>query len=134
VFIDLATDSGTGAMSDEQWAGLMVGDEAYIRSKSFFHLEKVIRDVFHYEHVIPPPGARREQIFMALKVNEGDIVLSNTHFDTTGAHVMNRKAVPVDLVGDELWRFDESSPSRGTLIWPGSRRPWSATTSACPSC
>jgi tryptophanase len=106
VFIDLATDSGTGAMSDEQWGGMMRGDEAYIRSKSFFALEEAVEEVMGYSYVVPThQGRGAEHILMGVLVKEGDIVLCNTHFDTTAAHVKNRKAMPVDLVGDVLWDF-----------------------------
>jgi tryptophanase len=96
-----------------------VGDEAYIRSKSFFRLEATIRDVFRYDHVIPThQGRAAENIFMELMIDKEKghkYVLSNTHFDTTAAHVMHRGATPVDLVGDELWRFGEEHPFKGNF-------------------
>ncbi len=116
VFVDLVTDSGTSAMSDEQWAGLMRGDEACIRSRSYFTFEKAVQEVTGFEHVVPThQGRAAENILMELLVEPGDIVLSNTHFDTTSAHVKNRKALPVDLVGDGLWRFDEADPFKGNF-------------------
>jgi tryptophanase len=118
VFIDLITDSGTGAMSDEQWAGMMKGDEAYMRSRSFLSLEKAVPDIFgrDYKYVVPThQGRAAEHILMELLLREGDVVLSNTHFDTTRAHVMHRKAVPVDLVGDSVWNFDEEQPFKGNF-------------------
>lgn len=116
VFIDLVTDSGTGAMSDQQWAGLMRGDEAYVRSRSFFELERAVQEILGFRHVIPThQGRGAEHILMELLVEEGDIILSNTHFDTTRAHVLHRKATPVDLVGDWLWRFDEEQPFKGNF-------------------
>ncbi|MBN1204858.1 MAG: tryptophanase [Myxococcaceae bacterium] len=119
VFIDLATDSGTGAMSDEQWAGMMRGDEAYIRSRSFFEFEKTIQEVFGYKHVIPThQGRAAENIIMELLVSPEQIILSNTHFDTTRAHVQNQRAVPVDLIKDVLWKFDEEDPFKGNFDVP----------------
>jgi tryptophanase len=118
VFIDLITDSGTGAMSDEQWAGMMKGDEAYMRSRSFLSLEEAVPAIFgkEYKYVVPThQGRGAEHILMELLLREGDFVLSNTHFDTTRANVMHRKAVPVDLVGDWLWNFDEAQPFKGNF-------------------
>jgi tryptophanase len=116
VFIDLVTDSGTGAMSDEQWAGLMRGDEAYIRSRSFFRFEQVVRDVTGYDQVVPThQGRAAENIMCELLIKPGDMVLSNTHFDTTRAHVENRRGIALDLVGDSLWAFDELDPFKGNF-------------------
>jgi tryptophanase len=116
VFIDLATDSGTGAMSDEQWAGLMRGDEAYIRSRSFLHFESTVREIFGYPHVIPThQGRGAENIFMEVLCPPGSLVPSNTLFDTTRAHVANRKGAPLDLVGDWLWSFEEAQPFKGNF-------------------
>lgn len=116
VFVDLVTDSGTSAMSDQQWAGLMRGDEAYVRSQSYFAFEKAVQEVTGFEHVVPVhQGRAAEHVLMQLLVKPGQIVLSNTHFDTTSAHVKNREALPVDLVGDSLWRFDEADPFKGNF-------------------
>jgi tryptophanase len=116
VFIDLITDSGTGAMSDEQWAGMMRGDEAYMGSRNFFHLEQTVQEILGYRHVIPThQGRAAEHILMELLVEPGQIVLNNTHFDTTRAHVENRKALPVDLVGDALWDFERAEPFKGNF-------------------
>jgi tryptophanase len=117
VFIDLVTDSGTGAMSDAQWAGMMRGDEAYMRSPSFFRFEEAVRDIFpDYPHVIPThQGRAAENIMMSLLVKPDQLVLSNTHFDTTRAHVYFRQGKPVDLVGDSLWRFEEEHPFKGNF-------------------
>lgn len=116
VYIDLITDSGTGAMSDEQWAGLMRGDEAYMGSRNFLHLEQAVRDVMGYAHVVPThQGRAAENILMELLVKPGDMVLNNTHFDTTRAHVENRRGLPVDLIGDALWDFRAASPFKGNF-------------------
>lgn len=116
VFIDLVTDSGTGAMSDEQWAGLMRGDEAYFRSRNFARFEESVREATGYRHVVPThQGRAAENILMEVLVPPDGIVLSNTHFDTTRAHVLNRKATPLDLVGDALWDFPAEHPFKGNF-------------------
>src|SRR5450631_3965530 len=116
VYVDLVTDSGSGAMSDEQWAGLMRGDEAYVRSRSFLTFEKAVQEVMGFRHVIPThQGRAAENIVMELMVKPGDIVLSNTHFDTTKAHVEHRQATAIDLVGDWLWDFAEPLPFKGNF-------------------
>lgn len=116
VYIDLATDSGTGAMSDEQWAALMRGDEAYIRSRSYQAFERAVQEVTGYPHVIPThQGRAAEHILMNLLVKPGDIVLCNAHFDTTRAHVEHRGATPIDLVGEWLWQYDDQLPFKGNF-------------------
>ena len=116
VFVDLITDSGTGAMSDEQWAGMMRGDEAYMGSRNFFHFQETVQEILGYPHVIPThQGRAAEHIVMELLVEPGQIVLNNTHFDTTRAHVEHRKALPVDLIGDALWDFERAEPFKGNF-------------------
>lgn len=118
VFVDLGTDSGTGAMSDEQWAALMRGDEAYVRSRSFFNFERTVREITGFEHVIPThQGRAAENILTSVLLQPGtdQMVLSNAHFDTTRAHVRHKGAVPVDLVGEWLWRYDDELPFKGNF-------------------
>ncbi|HYQ41072.1 MAG TPA: tryptophanase [Polyangiaceae bacterium] len=116
VFIDLATDSGTGAMSDRQWAAMLTADEAYVRSRSFFRLEKAIREILGYQYVVPThQGRAAENILAGLLVKPDQIVLSNTHFDTVRAHIEHRHGVALDLIGDSLWDFDDENPFKGNF-------------------
>ncbi len=116
VFIDLATDSGTSAMSDQQWAAMMTADEAYVRSKSFFRFERAVQEILGFPHVIPThQGRAAENILTELLVKPNDIVLSNTHFDTVRAHVEHKGGVALDLVGDWLWDFDQEHPFKGNF-------------------
>jgi tryptophanase len=116
IYIDLVTDSGTSAMSDAQWAGMMVGDEAYMHSRNFQHFEQTVQEIFSYPHVIPThQGRAAENIMMELLVKPGDLVPSNTLFDTTRAHVGNRRAEPLDLVDDKLWEFQVEHPFKGNF-------------------
>lgn len=99
VFIDLLTDSGTSAMSDNQWAGLLSGDEAYAGSKNFFNLKETIKEIMGFEFVLPThQGRAAENILFTVLVREGSIIPSNMHFDTTKAHVLHKKGIPVNLI------------------------------------
>jgi tryptophanase len=93
IFIDLLTDSGTSAMSDNQWSGIMVGDESYAGARSFFRFEKSIKSIFGFAHVIPThQGRAAERILFETMVKKGDSVPNNIHFDTTQANVEVRGA------------------------------------------
>ena len=116
VYIDCLTDSGTGAMSDRQWAAMMTGDEAYAGSKSFFQLKDTIGAITGFEYVIPThQGRAAENVLFSHLVKAGAIVPGNSHFDTTKGHIESRKAFAVDCTVDEAKNTQLEVPFKGNV-------------------
>ena len=116
VFVDLLTDSGTGGMSDRQWAALMRGDEAYAGSRSFHHLREAVSDVMGFDRVVPAhQGRGAENVLYGSLLSEGEYALNNTHFDTTRAHVSNQGAEPVDCPVEGALDRESDGPFKGNF-------------------
>ena len=116
VLIDLLTDSGTGAMSSEQWAGIMRGDESYAGASSFFRLYDRVRQMTGFEHILPThQGRASERILFEVMVRPGMVVPNNSHFDTTRANVEHSGGTAVDLVIDEGHVVKSRHPFKGNM-------------------
>jgi tyrosine phenol-lyase len=116
VWIDLLTDSGTSAMSDNQWAGMMLGDEAYAGSKNFYNLEKTVHDIYGYKYVVPThQGRGAEHILSKCLIRPGDYVPGNMYFTTTRLHQELAGGTFVDVIIDEAHEPDVEHPFKGNI-------------------
>lgn len=116
VYIDLLTDSGTGAMSDRQWSALMLGDESYAGARSFYRMKDTITRITGFEYVLPThQGRAAENVVFGVLVKEGDYVPGNSHFDTTKGHIESRKAFAIDCTVDEAKNTQLEVPFKGNV-------------------
>jgi tyrosine phenol-lyase len=116
VYIDLLTDSGTNAMSDVQWAGLMVGDEAYAGSKNYYHLEEKIQKYYGYKYLVPThQGRGAEHILSQILIKQGDYIPGNMYFTTTRLHQELAGGKFVDVIIDEAHDPENLHPFKGNI-------------------
>jgi len=116
VYIDLLTDSGTGAMSDNQWAAIMTGDESYAGSSSFYRLKETVKELFGFDYFLPThQGRAAENVLFSVLLKEGDLVPGNSHFDTTKGHIEYRRAIPVDCTINESFDPGDPHPFKGNI-------------------
>lgn len=116
IFIDLLTDSGTAAMSDEQWSGMITTKQTYAGTNSYYNLEKSMKDIFGFKHFVPVhQGRAAENILFSTMVKKGDYVPNNMHFDTTEANVEHNGGIPVNLVIKEAYETSKILPFKGNM-------------------
>ena len=116
VFIDLLTDSGTGAMSDKQWSAMMVGDESYAGASSYYKLKDAIKDITGFDYFLPThQGRAAENVLFSVLVKQGDLVPGNSHFDTTKGHIEFRKAFAIDCTVDVASDTTAWHPFKGNV-------------------
>ena len=116
VFIDLLTDSGTGAMSDRQWSELMLGDESYAGASSYFKMKNAINEITGFEYFLPThQGRAAENVLFSVLVKPNDVIPGNSHFDTTKGHIEYRRAKAVDCTIDEAFNTEIQHPFKGNV-------------------
>ncbi|PIE36482.1 tyrosine phenol-lyase [candidate division KSB3 bacterium] len=116
VYIDLLTDSGTNAMSDRQWGGLMMGDEAYAGSRNFYHLEETVKELFGFKHMVPThQGRGAENILSQIAIKAGQYVPGNMYFTTTRYHQERNGGIFVDVIRDEAHDAGLNCPFKGDI-------------------
>ena len=116
VFIDLLTDSGTGAMSDKQWSAMMLGDESYAGASSYYKMKDAIKNILGFDYFLPThQGRAAENVLFSVMVKDGDLVPGNSHFDTTKGHIEFRKATAVDCTIDEAFDTADLYPFKGNI-------------------
>lgn len=116
IYIDLLTDSGTGAMSDNQWAGLMLGDESYAGTRNYYHLYDAVKRIFNCNFMVPThQGRGAEQILFPLVSKKGQYVIGNMHFDTTKAHIDLIGSIPLNMIIDESMNTSDYYPFKGNI-------------------
>lgn len=116
VYIDLLTDSGTSAMSDQQWAGMMLGDEAYAGSRNFYNLEKSVQEIYGYKYLVPThQGRGAEHIISQILIKKGDIIPGNMYFTTTRLHQELAGGTFVDVIIDEAHNPKNEFPFKGNI-------------------
>ncbi|MDD3788235.1 MAG: tyrosine phenol-lyase [Petrimonas sp.] len=116
VYIDLLTDSGTNAMSDKQWAGMMIGDEAYAGSKNFYHLDATVKELFGFKHMVPThQGRGAENLLSQIKIKPGQYIPGNMYFTTTRYHQERNGGIFVDIIRDEAHDAGLDIPFKGDI-------------------
>ncbi len=116
VFIDLLTDSGTGAMSDRQWAAMMTGDESYAGASSYYNMKNAIKDILGFDYFLPThQGRAAENVLFSVLIKEDDIIPGNSHFDTTKGHIEFRRAHAIDCTIDEAADTQKELPFKGNM-------------------
>ncbi|MCF6351718.1 MAG: tryptophanase [Cyclobacteriaceae bacterium] len=116
VFVDLLTDSGTGAMSDKQWSQMMVGDESYAGASSYIKMKETIKTLFGFNEFLPThQGRAAENVLFSVLVKKGNVIPGNSHFDTTKGHIEFRKATAIDCTIDEAFDTTTYHPFKGNL-------------------